>query len=237
MTLGFSLVALLAFAGWWESSALSPQSPRLANGVQSGPGAAGVAGPPRAWWAELLGAMQYGYVLPGRGSAVLWRWTETGANEVERLSAFATVEVLGPAADPAYNQVRTAGGHLGLVEAARLGAGDGGAAERRWCEDGAGLPPVNNEIASRRQSGPHRITIINLGDRWAVVKLRDGGRRTILSVFVGPQSTAEVRNVPSGRFRIEFALGKRWSRRCGMFLDGMQAQRFPDSDAQLAIGS
>jgi hypothetical protein len=62
------------------------------------------------------------------------------------------------------------------------------------------------------------------------VKLRDECHRTILSVLVGPRSTAEVRNFPSGRFCLEYALGERWSRRCGRFLDGMHAKSFPDFD-------
>jgi hypothetical protein len=93
-----------------------------------------------------------------------------------------------------------------------------------------GVPPANNEITWQGHRGPHRITINNYGDRWAAVKLRDERYRTTLSVFVGPRSTAEVRNCPSGRFRLEYALGARWSRRCGRFLDGMHARSFPDSE-------
>jgi hypothetical protein len=101
---------------------------------------------------------------------------------------------------------------------------DGGRAawSRRWRRGDT------SRVRGRR--GPHRITINNYGDRWAAVKMRDEGRRTVLSVFVGPRSTAEVRNFPSGRFRLEYALGERWRRRCGRFLDDMQAKSFPDFD-------
>ena len=91
-------------------------------------------------------------------------------------------------------------------------------------------PLVKNEVTARRGRGPHRVTVNNYGDRWAAVKLRDESHRTVLALLVAPKSTAEVKDFPSGRFRLEYALGERWSRRCGVFLDGMQAQRFPDFD-------
>src|SRR4051794_7542371 len=51
------------------------------------------------------------------------------------------------------------GGNIGLVKPVRPGHGVGGAVKHQSCEDGAGVPPANNEIASQRQRGPHRITI------------------------------------------------------------------------------
>jgi hypothetical protein len=149
--------------------------------------------------------------------------------ELAPLPEFAPeLPLLVPGAPAGPARVRTAKGDVGRMEPARPAPGDGGVATRRGCEDGAGAPLANNEIAARRGRGPHRIKINNYGNRWAAVKMRDEAHRTVLSVFVGPRSTAQVRNFPSGRFRLEYALGERWSRRCGTFLDGMLSQRFPD---------
>jgi hypothetical protein len=104
--------------------------------------------------------------------------------------------------------------------------------QQKQC-DAVGRLPRNGEILQRHGTGPHRVIIENRGSAEAVVKMRDEHHRTALAVYIGPYGTAQVDHFPSGRFRPEFATGQEWSRACGLFLSGMQAQRFPDfSDFQ-----
>jgi hypothetical protein len=99
--------------------------------------------------------------------------------------------------------------------------------QQKQC-DAVGRAPRNGDILQRRGTGPHRVIIENDGGAEGVVKMRDEHRRTALTVYVGPYSTAQVDHFPSGRFRPEFATGRQWSRACGVFLYGMRVQRFPD---------
>jgi hypothetical protein len=99
--------------------------------------------------------------------------------------------------------------------------------QQKQC-DAVGRTPRNGDILQRHGTGPHRVVIENGGGAEAVVKMRDERRRTALMVYVGPYGTAQVDHFPSGRFRPEFATGRQWSPACGVFLFGMQVQRFPD---------
>jgi hypothetical protein len=64
-----------------------------------------------------------------------------------------------------------------------------------------------------------------------VAKFRDASGAVIVSLYVSGHSEATLDDFPSGTYRLEFATGQDWSRRCGLFLLRMQTRRFPTFDA------
>ena len=101
------------------------------------------------------------------------------------------------------------------------------------------LPPFSSVQAIRliRQNGMLEVLLDDHGKvsgtmqlenravQPAVVKLRDGGGRLALAVFLAPGGDAEVDGPPNGQYRMEFAIGELWSRGCNTFAAGMRAMR------------
>jgi hypothetical protein len=75
--------------------------------------------------------------------------------------------------------------------------------------------------------GLNQIIITNGGDDDAVASFRDVGGTVAMAVFVTANSTATIFDFPDGRYRLEFAFGREWSRPCHLFLRDNQTQMFP----------
>ena len=143
------------------------------------------------------------------------------------LPQYATVFVLGPSSNPDFVTVLLPGGQPAIVSAAALARGDGTAARAKLCHDAITEQPLHNgEILRKRQSGPNRVVVTNNGSDEAVVKFRSQDGVATVALFVGGQSQAAVENFPDGVYQVEFATGLKWSRKCGLFEQGMYAQRF-----------
>jgi len=95
------------------------------------------------------------------------------------------------------------------------------------CQQQAGEPPRNNETLRQLGLGLNQITIANGGDDDAVASFRSVGGTIAMSVFVAANSTATIFDFPDGRYRLEFAFGREWSRPCHFFLRGNQTQMLP----------
>ena len=95
------------------------------------------------------------------------------------------------------------------------------------CQQQAGEPPRNNETLRQSGLGLNQITIANSGDDDAVASFRSVGGTIAMSVFVAANSTATIFDFPDGKYRLEFAFGREWSRPCHFFLRGNQTQMLP----------
>lgn len=168
------------------------------------------------------------YVLPGGGDAILWRRDAVHDTFLPagRVADFTPVQALGLQAGNGLVEIRLADGGSGFVDASRLVPGDRATAHRAYCAYNSGAPPRNGEVLSRQGDGVAQLTIGNRGGEPAVVKLRDESGRAVASVFVEAGGTTVVRDLPSGVYRPEFAVGELWSRTCESFTAGMRAQRF-----------
>ncbi|HEY6433398.1 MAG TPA: J domain-containing protein [Acetobacteraceae bacterium] len=168
------------------------------------------------------------YVAPGPDAAILWM--KDPANDrlypAGRVKAFAGVHALGLVPEHGLMAVALDRNEIGFIDAARLVPGDAAAARRAFCADQAGAPPANAELLARHStSGDARLVIHNAGEQPAVVKLRDPGGRTEVSLYVGPRMNVTVVGLPAGPWHADVAIGELWSRACGLFAAGMRAQR------------
>lgn len=163
-------------------------------------------------------------------STLAWVPGGSGYTQAGTLPEFTTLQVVGPASDPKFIVARTYDGRIVTVATATLAQGDGRQARSRWCSEHSLRPPFNNEILSRRSSGPNQVTVRNLGTSDAVAQFRGADGAVAMSIFVAASSAAVVNDFPDGRYRLEFASGHAWSRTCNLFVQDMAAQRFPDFD-------
>ena len=156
-------------------------------------------------------------------------WMQQGNAYVNggSLRRFSTVMVLRPSPDPKFVIAKTQDGRIVTIEALALATGDGAQAKFAWCTGAGELPPLNNEVLGRSRSGRNKIEISNLGNYDAVAKFRNTGNTVVLTIFVSSYSIATIDNFPDGNFRLEYAIGHNWSRRCAMFMESMHASRFP----------
>jgi hypothetical protein len=163
-------------------------------------------------------------------STPAWIPSGSGYTQAGIMPEFTTIQVTGASTDPKFIVGRIPDGRTVTVATSALVQGDGRQAKSRWCSEHSQAPPSNNEILSRRFSGPNRVTVQNLGSSDAVAQFRHTDGAIAISFFVAANSTAVVSNFPDGRYRLEFATGREWSRSCNLFIQGMAAQRFPDFD-------
>ncbi|MBL26727.1 MAG: hypothetical protein CMM50_04140 [Rhodospirillaceae bacterium] len=138
-----------------------------------------------------------------------------------------TVEVVGDVVAGGWVPVKTTDGLWGHLPADVLTPGK--AARFAWCRDGVGPRPATGSIFAQAATGDHRLAIVNRGATDAVVKLRDPGEHTVLTVFVRSNSKVEVERVPDGAYAVDYATGTGFSPRCGIFVDEMEAWRYPDA--------
>jgi hypothetical protein len=170
------------------------------------------------------------FVLPARGTTVLWRRDaqRDGYVPAGHLADFTSVEALRLVQPHGLVEIRLADGGSGFVDAGRLALGDQLAAHRSYCIYNAGPSPENGVVLERHGSGESHLRIDNRGSQSTVVKLRDAAGAVAASVFVAPGGTATVTNLPEASYRPEFAVGEVWSRACHGFAAGMRAARFAD---------
>jgi hypothetical protein len=168
------------------------------------------------------------YVLPGGGTAVLWRRdaTSDSFHPGGRIADFTAVQALSLVPRHGLVEIRLADGGSGFIDASRLSPGDRRKAQQAYCAFNAGAPPRNGEVLSRRGQGSARLAIDNRSGQPAVVKLRDASGRSVASIFLEPGGETEVAGLPDAVYRPDFAVGEIWSRACDSFTAGMRAQRF-----------
>ena len=167
------------------------------------------------------------YVLPGGGTAVLWR-RDAASDSFHpggRIADFTAVQALSVLPQHGLVEIRLADGGSGFIDASRLTPGNRLMAQHAYCTFNAGSPPRNGEVLSRRGQGSARLAISNHSGQPAVVKLRDASGRAVASVFLEPGGASEL-GLPNGVYRPDFAMGEIWSRACDSFTTGMRAQRF-----------
>ncbi|MBI5162848.1 MAG: DnaJ domain-containing protein [Magnetospirillum sp.] len=150
-----------------------------------------------------------------------------GSPVLALLDRFAAVQVVETADSPEWTRVRTAAGVIGYVPTRALYGGSGDRLRREWCAENPGTLPQAGEVLMRRGSGDNRIMIHNDGRRDAVVKLKTPRGTTVVTYFIPATYHIGVGGVPEGTYRIEFAVGSRYSRACGLFVDDMEAAQMP----------
>jgi hypothetical protein len=167
------------------------------------------------------------YVLPGGGTAVVWRQdaSSDSFHPGGRIADFTAVQALGLVPRHGLVEIRLADGGSGFIDALRLTPGNRLNAQHAYCAFNAGAPPRNGEVLSQRGQGSTQLAINNRSGQPAVVKLRDPSGRSVASIFLEPGGATEV-GLPNGVYRPDFALGEIWSRACDSFTAGMRAQRF-----------
>ena len=228
---GLPMVAWLSILGVGVAAAISallrldasppPEPPRLAS-VLTRP-----APVPATTVVRLAGPPTH-YVAPGNGPATLWR-AASGDRlvPVGSLPAFTPVRTIG--AWPEHGMLMIAlvdGEHL-FVDAARLEPGNEADARQAYCADQAGAPPANAEVLGQRGRGDARVVLRNRGAEPVAVKLRDAAETAQALIYVAPGMTVTVLGLPEGPWHADVAVGEMWSRACGRFAAGMEAQRLP----------
>jgi len=169
------------------------------------------------------------YVKPSGSST--YTWTKDGKEGYligESLPPFTSVELIDYLTSSSFAQIRLSFGQIVYVDSQHLTPGDAVAAEKAFCLYAPDQPIVNNEFLTRHGLGPHNITISNTGSRPSVAVMRSSGGVIAVSVFVAPYSSAYIDRFPSGNYRLEFATGQVFSRKCRKFVGERRAQRFPN---------
>ena len=91
-----------------------------------------------------------------------------------------------------------------------------------YCSEGVASPARNGEIFRKAASGSNEI-FVQAGSEDAIVKLKNSLGETQLSFFVKAESEVKIGDIPDGTFYLSWATGRQFSRRCGMFLEKMNA--------------
>lgn len=168
------------------------------------------------------------YVKPSESS--VYTWTKDAKDEYViggALPPFTSVELISYLTSGSFAQIRLPFGQVVYVDGQHLTPGDAVAAEKAFCLYAPGQPMVNNEILTRHGVGPHNITILNAGSKPSIAVMRSDRGVVAISVFVAPYSSAYADYFPSGNYRLEFATGETWSRKCRKFVGERRMQRFP----------
>ncbi|MDE2517575.1 MAG: DnaJ domain-containing protein [Rhodospirillales bacterium] len=168
------------------------------------------------------------YVLPAADAARVWRRRRDGAlTLLGSLAAFTSVSVADPTPWQGLLGVRLAGGGIGFIAAERLYPGSLADAEAAACAYRAGAPPRNAEVlrvrGGPRTSGPGAALTLANPDAHAAVVVLDGPG-VALAIYLDPAGQAELLHLPPGTYRARVAHGAMWSRACGRFIAGMQAE-------------
>ncbi|OIQ73999.1 curved DNA-binding protein [mine drainage metagenome] len=150
---------------------------------------------------------------------------------VALLDRFTPVQVTDTADGGEWARIKTPGGLTGYVPARFLFGGSAHLQKDRWCGEHKGPDPENGDVLSRRTGGEHRLDVTNESSDDVVVRLKTPNGHTVLSFFVGADSTATIDGIPDGVFRVAFATGETFSRACGIYLDNMRAFMVPNAQS------
>lgn len=112
----------------------------------------------------------------------------------------------------------------GFVARRLLQFGDESSVRIAYCEP---EHPRSGAVLTQSERGPHSINV-RAGSKDVVVKLKSKAGRTALAFYVRSGESATIDSVPEGQYRVMFATGKRYSRKCGVFLDDMEVQQDPN---------
>ncbi|GAN77578.1 J domain-containing protein [Acidisphaera rubrifaciens] len=179
------------------------------------------------------------YVLPVAGAATLWDYDREDRHfrPQMRLAPFTALSLLRLVSHGALAEVRLPDDRVGYVYPHLLAPGDAREATRQRCIYDAGPTPRSGERldprplppaapANVKDPGPDRVLVTNTADSPAVFVLQaaDG----IAAIYVGAHAEATIAGLPPQRWRIAYAIGDLWSRRCFRFMAGERAQRLPD---------
>jgi hypothetical protein len=211
---------------------VQPLSPTAHRAVLYGPPPVRLAGIPNF------------YIVPAGGPAILWRM-DTERNmlvSLGQLPPFSAVQAGRLIHPNGMREVLVNDRGNGFVAADHLAPGDAGAARAAYCGYNAGLAPVNGEVLEHHGDGDGSVALENRTVQPAVVKLRDGAGAVSVSVFLAPGGRAELKGLPNGLFRPEFAIGELWSRACNTFVAGMRARRMEatvalSGDARIVVSA
>ena len=200
-----------------------PDSPPAAD---PGPPLSGTAGSPV-------------YILPVAGTATLWDYDREDRHfrPQMRLAPFTELSLLRLVSHGALAEVRLPDDRVGYVYPHLLAPGDAREATRQSCIYDAGPTPRSGERldprprppaapANVKDPGPDRVQVTNTADSPAVFVLQ--GSDGIAAVYVGPHAEATIGGLPAQRWRVAYAIGDLWSRKCFRFMAGERARRLPD---------
>lgn len=112
----------------------------------------------------------------------------------------------------------------GFVASRLLAFGSFDEARRQYC---APDRPANGAVLQQSQRGPHTIRV-TAGPDDVLTKLKSTSGKTVVALYIRRGETASLDSVPEGTFRVLFASGGSYSRKCGEFLDDMAVQEDPN---------
>lgn len=205
-----------------NAATVAPLSPAARQAAMYGPEPARLPGSPNF------------YVVPAGGPTVLWRLDREKGTllPIGELPPFSSVQAVRLYRQNGLLEVLLQDQATGFVQASRLRPGDARVARQAFCAYNAGAVPVDGEVLERHGQGNGSLRMENRTVQPAVVKLRDGSGGVALSVFLSPGGHADLRGIPAGTYRPDFAIGELWSRGCNTFAAGSRAQRL---DGTLAV--
>lgn len=167
------------------------------------------------------------YVSPETGQTTLYHMLpdRTTLEPIGHLPPFSSVQGVRLLRQHGLIEVVTGNGATGFIQAQHLTPGDLLAAHEAYCGYNAGTLPQDGEVLDRSGRGDGTLTVHNRSVQPVVMRLRDAGGTSVVSVFLGPGSDTEVTALPRGEYRPEYAIGELWSRACNSFAAGMRAWR------------
>lgn len=238
--LGFGLV--IAVCAYQLTVRMSGPAPVTVSIPATAPG----AGPPTAaiqpatpvpQQPPILAGVPNHYTVPTQGQATVWR-VEADTNRlvvIGQLHPFTPVQAVRLFRQPGLMEIRLSDTENGLIQAARLNAGNQVAARRAFCTYHAGVSPRAGEVLRQRGSGSGILALHNRSAGPAVVKLRDRAGSTTATIYLGPGEETRVGGLPDGTYRAEYGFGEVWSRTCNGFAVSAQAWRMPSFRSLAAL--
>jgi len=119
-------------------------------------------------------------------------------------------------------------GKLAYVHSRYVKAGSGKVARNEDCRKSGVTRPRHGTILKAPSNGVHGLEVKNGPGRDALVKLKNASGKTVFMAYVHGGATLSVNNIPTGRFQFQYATGRNYSPKCGIFVDDMEASKDPN---------
>lgn len=111
----------------------------------------------------------------------------------------------------------------GYVRGTDLLSGTGEQGYLNNCKEASTTIPKNGEALVASSSGPHSLIVMNPPGEDAIVKLKSGRNKELLSYYVRGGESVEIGNVPGGSFQVSYATGSDYSYKCNIFTESFNA--------------
>lgn len=141
-------------------------------------------------------------------------------NVVSRVDRFNDLQVEFPHQNDGWAKVTTEDGTEGYVSINFIALGEGATAYRKYCSQSVTRPDTG-DVFQEPGDGRHSLNLEAPASSDVAAKLVNQQGQTVFSGYVRARESHIFDDIPSGFYRLRFALGTSFSADCGLFTDTM----------------